>query len=69
MRKREAERLVREAARLAREREVERLARKNVARECRGLGASQCTVTALVSTVCHALLAWNSGPIPAFIPS
>ena len=66
MRKREAERLVREAARLVREREVERLARKRVAREYRGLGASQCIVTAGVSTVCHAPLAWNSGPIPAF---
>ena len=38
MRKREAEKLVREAARLVREREVERLGRKRVARECRGLG-------------------------------
>ena len=69
MRKREAEKLVREAARLVREREVGRLGRKRVARECRALGASQCTMTALVSTVCHAPLAWNSGPIPAFTPS
>ena len=28
-----------------------------------GYGAGQCTVTALVSTVCHAPLAWNSGPM------
>ena len=28
-----------------------------------GYWAGQCTVTALVFTVCHAPLAWNSGPM------
>ena len=54
--------------RLARERQADRLARKSVARECTGLGVGQCIVTALVSTVCHAPLAWNFGPIPTFTP-
>ena len=68
---REAEqRLVRdrEADSLQRGREADRLARKRVAKECRGLGVGQCIVTARVSTVCHALLVWNSGPIPTFTP-
>ena len=68
---REAEqRLVRdrEADRLERDREADRLARKSVARECRGLGVGQCIVTALVSTVFHAQLAWNSWPIQTFTP-
>ena len=58
----------READRLERDKEADRLARKSVARECRGIGVGQCIVTALVSTVCHAPLAWNSGPIPIFTP-
>ena len=32
-------------------------------------GVGQYTATALVSTVCHAPLLWNSGPIPTFTPS
>ena len=59
----------READRLERDKEADRLVRKSVARECRGLGVGQCIVTALVSTVCHVLLAWNSGPIPTFTPN
>ena len=66
---READRFEREADSLERDREADRLARKRVARECRGLGVGQCIVTALVSTVSHAPLAWNSGPIPTFTPN
>ena len=68
VREREADSLERAADTLEREREADRLARKKVATECRGLGVGQCTMTALVSTVCHASLVWNSGPIPTLTP-
>lgn len=68
VREREADSLERKADTLERHREADRLARKRVAMECRGLGVGQWTVTALVSTVCHASLVWNSGPITTLTP-